>query len=238
MNKMEMTSRPSPSTSLLPRTEAELTHSSIYLSNLPPTFTLPDLIQLCSKYGVLATDANHVPKAKLYYASDGVTFKGDALVTYYKPASVLLAVQFLNDEIIDQHPIHVAPAQFSSATLHPSRTSSSSSGSGKKTKASFPNPMKRKKGTMKGGGGVVDVLERKLGWTGTEDVRPIGPKPVPPKYLKSVVLKHMFTLPELQKDPGCSLDIKEEIREECSKLGVVTNVVLYDVRQCRKMDSL
>lgn len=31
-----------------------------------------------------------------------------------------------------------------------------------------------------------------------------------------------------QDDPASILDIKEDIRDECSKLGEVTNVVLYD----------
>lgn len=31
-----------------------------------------------------------------------------------------------------------------------------------------------------------------------------------------------------QEDPAAILDIKEDIRDECSKLGEVTNVVLYD----------
>jgi hypothetical protein len=35
----------------------------------------------------------------------------------------------------------------------------------------------------------------------------------------------------LQEDPAAILDIKEDIREECSKLGEVTNVVLYDKEQ-------
>jgi HIV Tat-specific factor 1 len=43
-----------------------------------------------------------------------------------------------------------------------------------------------------------------------------------------VVLKHMFTLQELEEDPTALLDLKEDIREECEKLGEVTNVVLYD----------
>jgi hypothetical protein len=32
----------------------------------------------------------------------------------------------------------------------------------------------------------------------------------------------------VQEDPAAILDIKEDIRDECSKLGDVTNVVLYD----------
>lgn len=45
---------------------------------------------------------------------------------------------------------------------------------------------------------------------------------------RTVVLKHMFTLQELEDDPSAILDIKEDIREECEKLGEITNVVLYD----------
>lgn len=32
----------------------------------------------------------------------------------------------------------------------------------------------------------------------------------------------------LQEDPAAILDIKEDIRDECSKLGEITNVVLFD----------
>lgn len=45
-----------------------------------------------------------------------------------------------------------------------------------------------------------------------------------------VVLRHMFTLEELEKDATLLLDLKEDVREECETLGEVTNVVLYDVR--------
>jgi hypothetical protein len=51
------------------------------------------------------------------------------------------------------------------------------------------------------------------------------------KNSRIVVLKHMFTLKELEEDPSLLLDLKEDVREECETLGEVTNVVLYDVRQ-------
>jgi len=38
----------------------------------------------------------------------------------------------------------------------------------------------------------------------------------------------MFTLKELAGDTSLLLDLKEDVREECSTLGEVTNVVLYD----------
>ena len=48
------------------------------------------------------------------------------------------------------------------------------------------------------------------------------------RWDKVVVLKHMFTLAELEADAAAALDIKEDVREECEKFGAVTNVVLYD----------
>lgn len=39
----------------------------------------------------------------------------------------------------------------------------------------------------------------------------------------------MFTLAELEEDTSLLLDLKEDVRDECSTLGEVTNVVLYDV---------
>lgn len=50
------------------------------------------------------------------------------------------------------------------------------------------------------------------------------------KNSRVVVLKHMFTLKELEEDPSLLLDLKEDVREECETLGEVTSVVLYDVR--------
>ncbi len=72
-------------------------------------------------------------------------------------------------------------------------------------------------------------LRRKLeGWSSDEDNA--GEAAVKAKNGgKIVVLKGMFTLAELEEDPTLLLDLKEEVREECEKLGEVTNVTLYDV---------
>ena len=38
----------------------------------------------------------------------------------------------------------------------------------------------------------------------------------------------MFTLKELEEDPAALIELKQDVREECEKLGEVTNVVLFD----------
>lgn len=53
---------------------------------------------------------------------------------------------------------------------------------------------------------------------------------IPNRNSRVVVLKHMFSLKEIEEDASLLLDLKEDVRDECSTLGEVTNVVLYDVR--------
>ncbi|KAJ3350707.1 HIV Tat-specific factor 1 [Allomyces javanicus] len=66
-------------------------------------------------------------------------------------------------------------------------------------------------------------IDRKLDWN---DDAPNEKKLA--RLAKVVVLKHMFTLDELAKDPALLLDIKEDIREECERVGEVTSIILYD----------
>lgn len=78
----------------------------------------------------------------------------------------------------------------------------------------------------------VDACHRKLDeWDDEDNFGPsVDPSEEGPALNKSrvVVLKHMFTLQELEEDAALLLDLKEDVREECSSLGDVTNVVLYD----------
>ena len=48
------------------------------------------------------------------------------------------------------------------------------------------------------------------------------------RWAKVVILRHMFTLQELEEDPKALIELKEDVREECGKIGEVTNVVLFD----------
>jgi HIV Tat-specific factor 1 len=75
-------------------------------------------------------------------------------------------------------------------------------------------------------------------WSSDEDTSTLPHNPLNPAVSsftdidpKSIILTHMFTLAELAADPTALLDIKSDIRDECAKLGAVTNVVLYDLEE-------
>ena len=76
-------------------------------------------------------------------------------------------------------------------------------------------------------------MEKKLEWV--EEGEGLG---LPIKFARVVVLKHMFSLKELKEDPALLIDLKQDVWEECEKLGEVTNVNLYDLEPEEKKGSL
>ena len=58
--------------------------------------TVAEIAEYFSKCGMIAEDATGQKRVKMYYDEDG-RFKGDALVTYFKPESVPLALQMLDE---------------------------------------------------------------------------------------------------------------------------------------------
>lgn len=71
-------------------------------------------------------------------------------------------------------------------------------------------------------------------WSSADEEDPLAPNPQAPpagnsRYARVVVLKHAFTLAELEADPGAAIELKEDIRDEAESIGTVTNVTLYDV---------
>jgi HIV Tat-specific factor 1 len=77
-----------------PRRERQIT--AVYVSNLPLDVSAAEIQEYFSKCGVIAEEATGEKRVKLYCDDNG-HFKGDALVTYFKPESVPLAIQLLDE---------------------------------------------------------------------------------------------------------------------------------------------
>ena len=180
--------------------------------------------------GVIAEEIDSGSKRIKMYEDDQGQFKGDALVVYFRPESVDLALQMLDDtefRLGTQGPngnMRVQAADFS-------------------YKSQQEAPEKRNKRDQQKVIRKTQKMNNKLADWDDDD-----PQQLPDtssKFNKVVVLKHMFSLQELEvcllsrslsccllthpkDDPSAILDIKEDIRDECSKLGNVSNVVLYD----------
>ncbi|KAI8384907.1 uncharacterized protein BYT42DRAFT_564017 [Radiomyces spectabilis] len=181
--------------------------TSVYVSNIPMDTTVEEMKDRFSKCGVIMEDLETgEPKIKIYRDAEGHP-KGDALVTFFKEESVPLAIELLDDAELrlgdPSTKINVQEAVFKEKQ-----------NVGQTNGKPAPKTKVKKK---------LHQLQRKLDWVDNEE----GKKTE--KFAKIVILKNMYTHEELDEDPALMLELKEDVREECEKLGEVTNVVLYDV---------
>ncbi|KAI1159079.1 hypothetical protein F5B18DRAFT_664735 [Nemania serpens] len=245
-------------------------NTAVYVTGLPLDATVDEVHDVFSrKCGVIAEEIDSGrPRIKLYTDDKG-SLQGDALVVFFKPQSVEMAIMLLDDTDfrytasgLSSGRMRVQPADSKYKKTHYDREGEDEAGNGDGgggggggggdqgnnrgahnhiTGAGKPRDKAREQDKQK----VIkrtEKLSRKLADWDDDDVDgPFGgggggaqfdAKPPPSNSkARTVVLRHMFTLRELEEDPAALLDIKEDIRDECAKLGAVTNVVLYDLEQ-------
>jgi HIV Tat-specific factor 1 len=204
----------------------------VYVTGLPSDTTVDEVKELFSrKAGVIAEEIDSgAPRIKLYKDADGV-FKGDALVVFFKPQSVDMAIMLLDDtdfRITDagarEGRIRVQAADSSYKKVQYDQDQ------GDKGQATGQQPEKRPQKNDRDRQKIIkktQKLDAKLADWDDDEPYPEHPQ----ANTKLVILRHMFTLQELEDDPAALLEIKEDIRDECGKLGAVTNVVLFDQEQ-------
>lgn len=204
----------------------------MYVTGLPLDATVDEVYEVFSrKGGVIAEEIDSgAPRIKLYTDSEG-KFKGDALVVFFKPQSVEMAIMLLDDTDfritasgVGEGRMHVQAADSSYKKVQYDKEDPDAAGQdGEKRPKNNSNSRDRQKIIKK-----TQKLDAKLAdWDDDDDPYPPRGKAAS-RWDKTVILRHMFTLEELEEDPAALLDIKEDIREECAKLGTVTNVVLFD----------
>ncbi|CAE6452846.1 unnamed protein product [Rhizoctonia solani] len=191
-------------------------NTAVFVSCLPPDAQADEIAARFGRFGVIMEDDEGNPKVKLYHTEDG-TFKGDALVVYYKEESVDLAVTLLDDAELRLGEggtrMKVQRAEYGHKGGETEHAGTENSG--------HKRVVDKKKASKR-----IGNMERKLaGWDSEDESGLSGPNIAASRV---VVLKHMFTKEELAEDATLLLDLKEDVREECSNLGEVTNVVLYD----------
>ncbi|KAK9388644.1 hypothetical protein V1515DRAFT_578964 [Lipomyces mesembrius] len=201
-------------------------NTAVYITNLPRDVTFDELESVISKYGLIAEDISTGKKRIKIYTDDDGTPKGDALVVFFRAESVALAVDMLDESrirfdgkrMVDGHEveienpvIRVQPADMGYKVE-------------KEAQPMQQRTAREKREILKS----VQRLNNKLtDWDDDDDAE--QQSTTNKRWNKIVILKHVFTLQELEDDLTAALDIKEDIRDGCEEIGPVTNVVLYDL---------
>ncbi|KAH7130654.1 nuclear mRNA splicing factor-associated protein [Dendryphion nanum] len=186
---------------------------AVYVSNLPLDTKLEEIETEFSKYGVIDQGVDGSKRIKMYADEDG-NFKGEALVIYFKKASVAMAINMADDYWFrpgDTQKISVKEADMSYKRHQ----------DGKEVKLVRKDKKANERNRAE--------LNRKLAdWSDDDDVSKEAFAPPTNKWNKYVIIKKAFTLEELDEDPVVLAEIKEDILSEAEKFGDVTKVVLYD----------
>lgn len=237
-------------------------NTAVYVTGLPLDVTVEEIAELFSrKCGVIAENIDDSsPRIKLY-TDGGGNFKGDALVVFFKPQSVDMAIMLLDDT-----DFRITPSGLSSGRIRVQAADTSykrnnydqergaegadgaGSGNGNSGRGSAaPAAENGNGGHTRNTTDKAKVIKKaqkmsaKLADWDDDDPYPHlaaavgagagGNGPTNKKAERTVILRHMFTLKELDEDPAALLEIKEDIRDECEKLGEVTNCVLFDLEE-------
>ncbi|KAG4301212.1 hypothetical protein PCANB_002556 [Pneumocystis canis] len=184
-------------------------NTAIYISNLPLDVTEDEIRETFSKCGIISENIDTgKPRIKIYLNEQGEP-KGDAMVIFFREESVKLAIQLLDDT-------YLRISDKSGPKMRVQQADAS-------YKKSQYNSIKRSSNEKRKLQQKMKKLNEKISDWDDHVTAPSG------RWSKVIILKHMFTLQELEDDITLTIDLKQDIWEECSKIGHVTNVILFDL---------
>ena len=177
----------------------------VYISGLPLSMTSEEFLALVGKYGIVMEDPDTEKKRFKMYTDEKGNFKGDAKCCYFRKESIPLAIQMLNGTKLSgsTQKVKVEQAKFVLKGEYNPKL--------KPKKKNNKNKKKRKKQEN-----LLDWRDR----AGGDDLRP--------KHAKIVIMKHCFDPKEFLEDACMITEIRDDIKQECEKVGPVRKVLLFD----------
>lgn len=210
----------------------EKKNTAIYVTNLPTDVDVQEIKDVFGRCGVIAEEMDdNKPRIKLYTNDDG-SLKGDALIVFHRPESVNLAIELLDDSdfrLGQSQPggrmmVQVAESSYKRHKVDQAHGDESSN-------APDDNSRPQKKALTRDQQKVIKKNEKmnaKLADWDDEDPQQVYDDP---NRAKLVILENAFNLDDMRRDPQEALEIRQDFREEAEKVGIVTNVTIWDLEE-------
>ncbi|CAI6251765.1 unnamed protein product [Periconia digitata] len=190
---------------------------AIYVTNIPLDATADELADVFKKYGMIDQGVDGTPRVKLY-TNDSGDFTGEALIVYFKRASVDLAIQ-----LHDNYELRLGDTK--NGTLSVQEADNTRRKNTDSEKIAGKLVRKERKTAER----TRAEMQRKLAeWSDNEEEAEKAYAPKKNKWAKMCIIKKVFELHQLEEDDAAILEIKQDMREAAEKHGEVTKVVLYD----------
>ena len=168
------------------------------MTSLPLDVTVQEVHDVFSRCGVIAEEIDRgKPRIKLYTDDNG-DFKGDALILYFRAESVDLAVQLLDDtefRLGDGQKMKVAAADFS---YKAQKDAPAKSNMKDKKKIMKKTQKLNKYGSISFQSLEETALTRSSKLADWDDDDPQALQETSSRWDKVAILKHLFTLKELE----------------------------------------
>ncbi|KAL9055192.1 MAG: hypothetical protein Q9162_003685 [Coniocarpon cinnabarinum] len=207
----------------------EKQNTAVYVTSIPLDADVDEIKSVFGKYGLIAEaiDSSR-PRIKMYKDKNG-RFTGEALVVYFRPESISLAIQMLDDS--DFRPGVTGPGGSMRVSEADPNFKKVQDGPTEVKKDDQDDELKlRKKAPSRSNKQVkakTTSMNSKLAdWSSDEDVS--GLPQTSNRYERLVVLKHMFSIAQLEDDSAALDEIRDDIHEEAEKLGQVLKVTIFD----------
>ncbi|VDK25014.1 unnamed protein product [Taenia asiatica] len=203
-------------------TDDKNTH--VYVSGLPPTITEAEFTALMSKCGIIMNDPlTDKLRVKLYRDEAGKP-KGDGRCCYIKIESVDLALQILDG-------LHYEPGYI----LHVERAKFQPKKDFDYTKHRRLTAKEKKKFKQKQENVSHCLIKHEMPSLGMQVYlfslfkwKPDANKLIRGKKERVIVLRSVFDEKDLGLDVSLIPEIRERVRTQCAKVGVIKKIVVYD----------
>ena len=233
------------------KAKAEKSNTAIYVTSIPLDATLEEIHDEFKRYGIIAEeiDSNR-PRIKMYTDEQG-NFKGDALIVYFRPESVSIAIQQADGwdfQYGRKGPNGVMTVTVADASYKKTKQdgAGAGAGAGEGSGANTPQsagPRRGRKGDKQKIMEKTERLNARLAdWSDDEDGGALLNKEVKKEVAKKanrwdkiVVLKHMFDpatfAEECANDPEAKSELLEDVKEKCEEVsgGNVLDLFIWDL---------